>query len=471
MSTVTTCSRPRSESDLAWKACFVISSIGEEDSPERKRADEVLENYINPACVKAGYHAERADAQFVQSIRDGIVTSLDYAPMCVAYLGGSPWNDNVMVEVGYRIADRLPVVLLRDAPSPPMKDLPYILRDRTAINIPRADQEPDSGRVEKIREQICNAIHHVESEYLDWILVSTLPIAVIHSWRPGNGGALDPGRMIYVRASELASEIFGIKGEDGTRLVGRTMDQFLNGLKYRMTNSRYRKFCASQDVARSEYEAGFQTSGTPLTVDVPIVFRWHSVQKYIGRAYLPIITEDFRSQDNMWRSMRVLYHDVTSGTPIPDDTAPLTGPISVFLCHNSRDRHDVDQFLGRLKELSPWIYPWIDATDLIGGDPFVARIGEVIDKVEVAFVFLGPNGIGPFQNLEIQSLINELSQRVSPKPELTVVLVFLDGFEAKEVPPNIGLLNSYTHVTYQEIDNDDYLGNYFYRKFPDRFFM
>lgn len=469
MSTVTTCSRPRSESDLAWKACFVVSSIGEEDSPERKRANEVLENYIEPACVKAGYYPERADEQFVQSIREGIVTSLDYAPMCVAYLGTPPWNDNVMVEVGYRIAARLPVVLLRDAPSAPMHDLPYILWDRLAINIPRADQEPDSDRVERIQGQICTAIRNVESDYLHRILHSTLPVAVIHSWRPCNGGPLDPTRMIYVRTSGLASEIFGIKGEDGTRLAGRTMDQFLNSLKYRMTNSRYGEFCANQDVARSEYEVSFQRSGPPPTVDVPIVFKWHPIQKYIGRAYLPIITEDFTSEDYMWRNMRVLYHDVTSCTPIPD--TPPTSPISVFLSHNSKDRHVVDQFRGRLKALSPWIHPWVDAIDLIGGDPFVARIGEVIDKVEVALVFLGPNGIGPFQKLEIQSLINELSRRESPEPELTVVLVFLDGFEAKDVPPEIGLLNSNIHVTYQEIDNDDCLTNYFYRKFPDRFFM
>jgi|SRR5271166_618036 len=37
------------------RVCFVISPMGPNRSPMRKRRDYVLETYINPACERAGY--------------------------------------------------------------------------------------------------------------------------------------------------------------------------------------------------------------------------------------------------------------------------------------------------------------------------------------------------------------------------------------------------------------------------------
>ena len=63
------------------KICFVISPMGDTNSPTRIRANYVLQTYIEPACLKAGYQAVRADHQEVQNMVEGITTSLQNAPL------------------------------------------------------------------------------------------------------------------------------------------------------------------------------------------------------------------------------------------------------------------------------------------------------------------------------------------------------------------------------------------------------
>src|SRR5262249_62207687 len=72
------------------KVCFVISPWGPERSPVRKRADYVLETYIQPACERAGYEAVRADGDVGRDIVMGTTTALQNAPMAGAYLGPTP---------------------------------------------------------------------------------------------------------------------------------------------------------------------------------------------------------------------------------------------------------------------------------------------------------------------------------------------------------------------------------------------
>jgi hypothetical protein len=482
MSTEALTSRANAVSLTTWKACFVISPIGADDSPERQRADHVLDTYIAPACKSEGYGASRADEDFAQSIRDGIVTSLDRAPMCIAYLGAPPWNDNVMVELGYRIAARLPVVLLCDAAAGG-EHLPYLVHDRRVIELPRADQESEL-KIASVRTKIATAIKAVASDFASQTIQSALPVAIIHSFQPRDGSPLDPKKMIYVRASEQATEIFGIRQGGETHLAGKTMCEFLENLKYRMTRSQYQAFIDSQGGARSEYSTRLgQGAEPPPTVDVPIVFKWHPVKKYVGRAFLPIITEDFRARDNGWSSLRVLYLDVTSAKDLhagsdegsyyvckviksdPPVDPEKPKPITLFLSHNSAEWNSISPFFERLADFTPWIEPWVDRKEIMVGGRFVADIGAIIDRVEVAFIFLGPNGIGNFQRLEIESLVNELSRRT----DVRLLPIYLDGYNAQDLPAQLRLIRDLSAVPLNTM-SDDYLADFFYRSFPDRFY-
>jgi hypothetical protein len=52
------------------KECFIICSIGEENTPTRKRADQILRHVFEPIAEKCGYETIRAD----RISKPGIIT-------------------------------------------------------------------------------------------------------------------------------------------------------------------------------------------------------------------------------------------------------------------------------------------------------------------------------------------------------------------------------------------------------------
>ena len=74
----------------------------------------------------------------------------------------------------------------------------------------------------------------------------------------------------------------------------------------------------------------------------------------------------------------------------------------VFLCHNSADKEAVR---GIAQELSKEnIKPWMDEADIIAGSFWHTDIGEQIETAKSAAVFVGANGLGPWQKREIIAL-------------------------------------------------------------------
>jgi hypothetical protein len=88
----------------------------------------------------------------------------------------------------------------------------------------------------------------------------------------------------------------------------------------------------------------------------------------------------------------------------------------VFLSHNSADKPTVEALARRLTGAG--IRPWLDKWNLIPGEPWQEAIEEALDACQTVAVFLGPNGIGPWENEEMRSAIDERvrdkSRRVIP---------------------------------------------------------
>ena len=88
-----------------------------------------------------------------------------------------------------------------------------------------------------------------------------------------------------------------------------------------------------------------------------------------------------------------------------------------FLSHNSLDKPMVEQ-IGRWLEDKAGLPVWLDKWNLIPGDPWQEEIEKALDESQCCVVFLGPNGIGPWQNEEmrsaIESRVSEKSMRVIP---------------------------------------------------------
>ena len=97
-----------------------------------------------------------------------------------------------------------------------------------------------------------------------------------------------------------------------------------------------------------------------------------------------------------------------------------TGDFGVFLCHNSRDKAQVIAIGERLKERG--ILPWLDIWAIRPGMRWQKELWRVIKSVKTAAVFIGPSGAGPWQELEVESLLGDFVKRDKP-----IIPVILEG--------------------------------------------
>ncbi len=104
-----------------------------------------------------------------------------------------------------------------------------------------------------------------------------------------------------------------------------------------------------------------------------------------------------------------------------------TTDFDVFLCHNVADKPAVRWTADRLREQG--ILPWLDEAELQPGRPWQEELERQIGRIRAAAVFVGPNGLGPWQNQELMAFLREFAQRQCP-----VIPVLLPGATAPALP-------------------------------------
>jgi hypothetical protein len=422
------------------KVCFVISPMGRNRSSVRKRADYVHDTYISPACERAGYDAVRADKGVGQHIVMGTTTALQNAPMAVAYMGTAPesvsasgeghgcWNANVMIEIGYRLASRLPLIFLCDQNSQgDVPELPMNLSTLRVIALPRSDPRDPRWVDPQPQETVDNLVRQFrDEEQAGRILDSMHPVAAINA---ANAQLTTPSNLYYTAASDVADDVFGVEFGDGRapRLVGRTMEQFLASVEKRMHPNQWEAFTRDQQSARSKLKLRARGEDEKQsTAMVPIVFEKHENNDYNLRAFLPIIVEDYRPQDRRasWYNLRVLYLNVTTATdkvkgeegeeyyvcrldPTSDKRLePLKArnpAIRVFLSYSSGSRSNVLDVYNRLREMSPFVEPFMDVS-INKGDNWLKVLRDAIKTSELCFLFLDSDIMGPGQQAEVDEI-------------------------------------------------------------------
>src|ERR1041384_1681156 len=77
----------------------------------------------------------------------------------------------------------------------------------------------------------------------------------------------------------------------------------------------------------------------------------------------------------------------------------------VFLSHHSSDKDSVEELAFRLEELK--LTPFLDKWHLVPGDPWQEELEEALDSSATCAVFLGPAGLGGWQNEEMRSALEE----------------------------------------------------------------
>ena len=105
-----------------------------------------------------------------------------------------------------------------------------------------------------------------------------------------------------------------------------------------------------------------------------------------------------------------------------------TGDYDVFLCHNSKDKKQVMAIGERLKELG--ILPWLDIWEIRPGTRWQKELHKHIKSIKSAAVFIGPRGVGPWQDLEVEALLAEIAKRNCP-----IIPVIMEGRKGRPQLP------------------------------------
>ena len=117
-------------------------------------------------------------------------------------------------------------------------------------------------------------------------------------------------------------------------------------------------------------------------------------------------------------SIGEVYHPIELTIELKGDVGasktrrPKRRTFDVFLCHNSEDKPVVKDIGERLKERR--IRPWLDEWELRPGMPWQKSLENQIQSIKAAAVFVGPNGIGPWQDRELDALLREFVNRRCP---------------------------------------------------------
>lgn len=105
------------------------------------------------------------------------------------------------------------------------------------------------------------------------------------------------------------------------------------------------------------------------------------------------------------------------------------GDYDVFLCHNSDDKQAVKQIGEQLKKQG--ILPWLDEWELRPGLPWQRSLEQQIEKIKSAAVFVGKDGIGPWQQMEIEAFLREFVNRGCP----VIPVLLADAPHQPSLPP------------------------------------
>jgi hypothetical protein len=272
--------------------CFIVMPFA------GRRNAEVLDLFIEPAIHEAGCDPQRSDWDRSLKITPQLLSSLQWDPKMIAYVGRPPWNANVMLEVGYRLAMQKPVVILREPKVKGEETLPFDLSDRRVVFLPRAG-ERDRKLIRSTIDQIRDLLAEEESTLGR---VYPYPMATVRFRQVDGQGLLE-----YAESTPAADHLFQ------RDLEGITVQEFVSTITSLMSRPQYAAFETEQDqLIQQVHPMLFFKKPVPRAT-IPIVFtKAHPDRSLIGRAFLPIIVRVLPEGSGDF-SLRVLYLDVTGG--------------------------------------------------------------------------------------------------------------------------------------------------------------
>ena len=111
----------------------------------------------------------------------------------------------------------------------------------------------------------------------------------------------------------------------------------------------------------------------------------------------------------------------------------MSEQFDVFLCHNSQDKPEVREIARKLQQQG--LNPWLDEWELRPGLPWQPELEKQIHNIKSAAVFVGENGTGPWQQMEIDAYLRRFVSQGCPvipvllnnAPQQPDLPIFLSG--------------------------------------------
>jgi formylglycine-generating enzyme required for sulfatase activity len=100
----------------------------------------------------------------------------------------------------------------------------------------------------------------------------------------------------------------------------------------------------------------------------------------------------------------------------------------VFLCHNSEDKPAVIQIAQQLQQNN--LKPWLDVWELQPGAIWQYSLEQQIERIGAVAVFVGQQGLGPWQSEEIYAFLQEFISRKCP----VIPVMLADAPEQPKLP-------------------------------------
>jgi hypothetical protein len=103
----------------------------------------------------------------------------------------------------------------------------------------------------------------------------------------------------------------------------------------------------------------------------------------------------------------------------------------VFLSHNSKDKPDVRALAGWLEDNDVTV--WLDEAELKPGDRLTKKLGVSLEASRSAIICIGPDGEGPWQSEEIDTLLNKSIKLSRQRDEFRIIPVLLPGADTSKL--------------------------------------
>lgn len=129
-------------------------------------------------------------------------------------------------------------------------------------------------------------------------------------------------------------------------------------------------------------------------------------------------SSDFSSEDkivleDLVRILNAVSNASRLGRDIVEVAPTSSSPnFDVFMSHNSADKPAVRRLSGTLADKG--VRVWLDEEQLPPGRPWQPLLEKQISEIRAAAVCVGPNGIGPWQDVETRAFLSEFVRRGAP---------------------------------------------------------